>query len=53
MEHADTLCLSAKNDNILMWSHYANNHKGIVLKLYKAHPFFDTKPLAVEGLLHE
>lgn len=25
-------CLSETNDNILMWSHYANNHKGICLE---------------------
>jgi Protein of unknown function (DUF2971) len=24
-------CLSVRNDNILMWSHYANGHKGICL----------------------
>jgi hypothetical protein len=22
-------CFSGKNNNILMWSHYANNHQGI------------------------
>ena len=27
------LCLSERNDSILMWSHYANNHTGIVLRL--------------------
>lgn len=25
------LCLSETNDDILMWSHYANSHKGIVI----------------------
>lgn len=25
------LCFSETNDNILMWSHYANSHKGIVI----------------------
>lgn len=25
-------CLSENNKNILMWSHYANNHKGLVLQ---------------------
>ncbi|PNV83898.1 MAG: hypothetical protein C0627_03670 [Sulfurimonas sp.] len=52
LEHVGTLCLSAKNDDILMWSHYANNHSGIVLEFDKAHLFFNTKPLAVEELLH-
>lgn len=27
------LCFSESNDNILMWSHYANSHKGIVIGL--------------------
>lgn len=26
------LCLSHKDDNILMWSHYADNHKGFVVE---------------------
>lgn len=34
------LSLSSTNDNILMWSHYANNHKGIVLEFDKKHLFF-------------
>ncbi|MCA6969225.1 DUF2971 domain-containing protein [Pectobacterium carotovorum] len=29
-------CLTSKPDNLLMWSHYANNHRGICLE-------FDTK----------
>lgn len=27
------LCLSERNDSILMWSHYAENHTGVVLRL--------------------
>lgn len=27
------LCLTEKNDNLLMWSHYADSHKGVVFKL--------------------
>ncbi|MBF0594596.1 MAG: DUF2971 domain-containing protein [Candidatus Omnitrophica bacterium] len=26
-------CVSEINDNLLMWSHYANDHKGVVIKL--------------------
>ncbi|KAB7615684.1 DUF2971 domain-containing protein [Amylibacter sp. SFDW26] len=33
-------CLSETNDNILMWSHYANNHKGIAIGFNSSHPFF-------------
>ena len=36
------LCFSKKHDNILMWSHYADKHKGIVLS-------FDTSK---EPLIH-
>jgi hypothetical protein len=27
------LCLSANNDNLLMWSHYANEHRGVVFQM--------------------
>lgn len=29
------LCTSANNDNILLWSHYADSHKGICSEYYK------------------
>ena len=29
--------LSAHNDSILMWSHYANNHKGLVFEFDYSH----------------
>lgn len=38
-------CLSERNDNILMWSHYANYHTGVVLK-FKIIPELDT-PLSI------
>lgn len=31
--HYKVLCLSERNDSILMWSHYANHHRGVVLRL--------------------
>lgn len=37
------LCLTEKNDNLLMWSHYANSHKGFVLEFYPDHCFFDQR----------
>ena len=37
------LCFSKKNDDILMWSHYADSHKGICLE-YEATQF-DSKPV--------
>ncbi|WP_321468238.1 DUF2971 domain-containing protein [Halarcobacter sp.] len=38
-----TLCLSGEKDNILMWSHYSDNHRGIVLELDAEHDFFKNK----------
>lgn len=35
------LCLTEKKDNLLMWAHYANNHKGFVLEFFPNHSFFD------------
>ncbi len=37
------LCFTEKNDNLLMWSHYANSHKGFVLEFYPEHQFFDRR----------
>lgn len=34
------LCLTEKKDNLLMWAHYANSHKGFVLEFHTEHPFF-------------
>lgn len=30
-DHLVVLCLTTKNDSIPMWSHYSNNHKGVVI----------------------
>ncbi len=35
------LCLSESFDNILMWSHYADNHQGFVIGFDVSHPFFE------------
>lgn len=32
LEQTGVLCLSAKNDDILMWSHYSNGHTGFCLQ---------------------
>ena len=37
------LSLSEVPDSILMWSHYAGDHKGFVLELDATDPFFDQK----------
>ena len=37
------LCLSEVKDNILMWSHYGQDHKGFVIGFDALHPFFDRR----------
>jgi hypothetical protein len=34
------LSLSDKSDNLLMWAHYTENHKGLVIGFDAGHPFF-------------
>ena len=36
------LCLSACSNDILMWSHYANSHRGICLQFYAQDNAFET-----------
>lgn len=31
--HARVFCVSEAHDNVVMWSHYANEHRGVVFKL--------------------
>ena len=35
------LCLTEKHNNLLMWSHYAQNHEGFVLGFETGHEFFE------------
>lgn len=35
-----SLSMAARHDNLLMWSHYAANHRGMVIELDSTHPFF-------------
>ncbi len=46
------LCLAERNDNILMWSHYSDNHRGVVLKL-KCIPELDTPTLAAKKVKYQ
>lgn len=34
------ICLTETKRNLLMWSHYADSHKGFVIELNTTHPFF-------------
>ncbi len=42
------LCLSSKHDNILMWSHYTTNHKGLCIEFSTENEVFFRKPLVVK-----
>lgn len=45
IKSARVLCLAEYPDNLLMWSHYANFHKGIVLRLAVSNNDIDDDPL--------
>ena len=40
--HVGLLCLSEVHDDILMWAHYADCHRGVCLIFDPAEPFFAT-----------
>lgn len=41
-------CLTETRTNLLMWSHYANSHKGMVIGFDVEHPFFNQNLGATE-----
>lgn len=48
LSRTGVLCLSRAFNNILMWSHYANNHKGLVIEFdLKADPEFFLSPINI------
>lgn len=40
------LCVAERSDNLLMWAHYSNGHRGFVIEFDETHSYFDrrTKP---------
>lgn len=44
------LSLTTKNDNLLMWSHYSNNHEGFVIEFNDKDTFFE--PLDKENYIY-
>lgn len=46
------LSLTSKNDNLLMWVHYANSHKGFVVEFNIENVFFNQTVRAGEILRH-
>src|SRR3546814_1211999 len=49
MQHGRTFCLTENINNVVMWSHYAEEHKGVGFKLRVLddidHPFLIAKPV--------
>jgi len=46
------LSLTTKYDNLLMWSHYANDHRGMVIGFDEKHPFFNQTTTEDDELRH-
>jgi len=46
------LCLSESADNLLMWAHYADSHRGFVIEFDEHSPFFDRRVNPDDELRH-
>ena len=44
--------VSVVPDNVLMWSHYADQHRGFVIGLDETHPVFDTRRSQEDDFRH-
>ena len=46
------LCLSESAENLLMWAHYADSHRGFVIEFDERSPFFDCRVNSEDELRH-
>ena len=44
------LCLCENADNILLWTHYADNHRGFVIDFNTENTFFNTTEIEIDRL---
>lgn len=51
-EHIGVLCLSERNDDLLMWAHYADCHKGFVIEFDPESDFFNQRRGPADSLRH-
>ncbi|WP_066270835.1 DUF2971 domain-containing protein [Hydrogenophaga palleronii] len=51
-EQVGILCLTESADNLLMWAHYADSHRGFVLEFDDCSPFFDCRVNLKDELRH-
>lgn len=42
-ENLGAFCLTEKPDDLLMWAHYADHHRGVVLEFDEKHQFFNRR----------
>ncbi len=47
-KHIGVLCLSETRDSQLMWSHYAESHKGLVIEFNSQHSYFNQRRTPVD-----
>ncbi len=50
--HVGILSLSEVPDDVLMWAHYADNHRGMVLDFDEQHAFFTGRRSATDEFFH-
>jgi hypothetical protein len=51
-ENLGVLCLTEKPDNLLMWAHYADHHRGVVIEFDGNHAFFNRRVGAQDEFRH-
>jgi hypothetical protein len=51
-ENIGVLALTEKPDNLLMWAHYAQNHKGFVIEFDSEHEYFHQRLSPSDELRH-
>jgi Protein of unknown function (DUF2971) len=45
-------CLTEEPLNLLMWAHYGEHHRGVVVEFDETHPFFDRRKGPTDDLRH-
>ena len=51
-ESLGVLCLTEKPENLLMWAHYADHHRGAVIEFDENHEFFNRRVGAEDDFRH-
>jgi Protein of unknown function (DUF2971) len=51
-ENLGMLCLTEKPENLLMWAHYADHHRGAVIEFDEKHEFFSRRVSEADDFRH-